>query len=126
MAVAGGYVEWRVETTPNGELNPSAVSTTAFFHPLQERSWRIPILTDDRSDELRGVADNVQKDVVGYDPQEAGANLRAYPNLLPLHLWALHGAGVFTAGNGVVTDPGGTVIPGGASMWQFTAGTNNG
>lgn len=126
MAVAGGYVQWAVETTPNGQNNPSAVSATTFYHPLTQKSWQIPLLLDDRTDELRGVTDNVQKDVVGYDPQVAGANLRAYPNLLPLHLWACHGAGVFTAGNGVVTDPGGTIIPAGASMWQFTAGTNNG
>lgn len=125
MAAAGGYVQLAVETTPNGELNPSAVSSTVFYHPLQQRGWRIPILTDDRTDELRGVADNTQIDVVGFDPQEASASLRAYPNLLPLYLWACHGAATVTAGNGTVTDPGSTVIPVGATMYQFTAGTNN-
>lgn len=126
MAVAGGYVQWAVETTPNGELNPSAVSATPFYHPLTSRSWQVPVLFDDRTDELRGVTDNQQKDVVGYDPQVVSANLRAYPNLLGLYLWATHGAGVFTAGNGVITDPDGTVIPAGASRWVWTAGTNNG
>src|SRR5581483_8928475 len=103
MAAAGGYVQWAVETTPNGELNPSTVSSTGFYRPLTQRAWQVPLLPDDRTDELRGVTHTAQKDVVGYDPQTATADLRAHPNLLPLHLWACHGAGVFTAGNGVVT-----------------------
>src|SRR5581483_2907992 len=111
MAVAGGYVQWAVETTPNGELNPSAVSATVFYHPLTQRAWQIPLLTDDRTDELRGVTDNVQMDVVGYDPQVVGANLRAYPNLIGLFMWATHGAATYTAGNGVITDPAGVVMP---------------
>jgi hypothetical protein len=126
MAAAGGYVQLAVETTPNGQNNPSTVSSTVFYHPATQKGWSIPPIFDDRTDELRGVTDNVQKDVVGFNPQVASASLRAYANLLPLHLWACHGAGVFTAGNGSVTDPGGTVIPAGANMWQFTAGTNNG
>jgi hypothetical protein len=126
MAVAGGYVQWAVETTPNAELSPSAVSATPFYHPLQQLSWGIPLITADRTDELRGVTDNVQKDVIGYDPQTIGFTARAYPNIIGLHLWATHGAGVFTAGNGVITDPDATAIPAGANRWVWTAGTNNG
>jgi hypothetical protein len=125
MAAAGGYVQWAVETTPNGELNPSAVSATPFYHPLTARAWEIPVLTDDRTDELRGFTDNVQKDVVGYDPQTINATLRLYPNLFGLFMWATHGAGTFTAGNGVITDPAGSTIPVSASRWVWTAGTNN-
>ena len=126
MAVAGGYVQWAVETTPNGELNPSAVSSTVFYHPLTQRAWQVPLLLDDRTDELRGVTDNVQQDLVGYDPQVVGANLRAYPNLIGLFMWATHGAGTYTAGNGVITDPAGTVMPASTNRWVWTAGTNNG
>jgi hypothetical protein len=126
MAVAGGYVQWLVETTPNGELNPSALSTLPFYHPLQNRAWDIPILTDDRTDELRGVTDNVQKDVVGYDPQTWSANLRLYPNLFGLWMWATHGPGTFTAGNGAITDPDSVVMPASTNRWVWTAGTNNG
>jgi hypothetical protein len=126
VAVAGGYVQFAVETTPNGELNPSAVSSTPFYHPVTQVQWGVPLLLDDRTDELRGVSDNQQKDVMGYDPQTIAINARAYPNILGLHLWATHGAGVFTAGNGVITDPDGTVIPAGANRWVWTAGTNNG
>ena len=125
MAAAGGYVQWAVETTPNGELNPSAVSTTTFYHPLTQRAWQFPLLFDDRTDELRGVADNVQQDLVGFDPQVWSADLRLYPNLFGLFMWATHGAGTFTAGNGVITDPSGATIPTGASRWVWTAGTNN-
>jgi hypothetical protein len=126
MAVAGGYVEWRVETTPNAELNPSAVSATPFFHPLTQRAWQVPVLLDDRTDELRGVTDNVQQDLVGYDPQVVGANLRLYPNLFGLFMWATHGAGVFTAGNGVITDPDAVVMPASTNRWVWAAGVNNG
>lgn len=125
MAAAGGYVHNLVETTPNGELNPSALSSTAFYHPLTSAPWRIPVGLDDRSDELRGFADNVQPDVVSYDPQEWGAELRAYPNLLGLYLFVAHGAPVSTAGNGVITDPGGATIPVGATRHVWTAGTTN-
>jgi hypothetical protein len=125
MAGADGYVQNAIETTPNGQNNPSAVSTTLFYQPLQEASWRIPPLFDDRSDELRGFADNVQQDVVGFDPSEWGANLRAYPNAIGLYLFACHGAPVTTAGNGVITDPGGTIIPVGATRHVWTAGTTN-
>jgi hypothetical protein len=107
MAIAGGYAQWAVETTPNGELNPSAVSATPFYHTLEQLTWDIPLILADRTDELRGVADNQLKDVIGYDPQAVGFTSRAYPNMLGLHLWACHGAGVFTAGNGVITDPAG-------------------
>jgi len=126
MAVAGGYVQWAVETTPNGELNPSTVSSTVFYHPLTQRAWQIPLLTDDRTDELRGVTDNVQKDVVGYDTQPITANVRLYPNLFGLFMAATHGAGTFTAGNGVITDPGGVVMPASTNRWVWAAGTNNG
>ena len=125
MAVAGGYVQWAVETSPNGQNNPSAVSSTVFYHPLTERAWRVPVLFDDRSDELRGFSDNVQPDVVGYDPQEWSAALRAYPNLLGLFMHAMHGAGTYTAGNGVITDPGGTIMPASTNRWVWTAGTTN-
>jgi hypothetical protein len=126
VAVAGGYVQWAVETTPNGELNPSAVSSTPFYHPLTQRAWQVPLMLDDRTDELRGVADNVQKDVVGYEPQVVSANLRLYPNLFGLLMWATHGAGTFTAGNGVITDPDAVVMPASTNRWVWTAGTNNG
>jgi hypothetical protein len=125
MAAAGGYVQNAIETTPNAQNNPSAVSATIFYHPLRDASWRIPVMLDDRSDELRGFADNVQQDVVGYDTGEWGANLRAYPNLMGLYLMACHGAPVTTAGNGVITDPGGTTIPAGATRHVWTAGTTN-
>jgi len=126
MAVAGGYVQLAVETTPNGELNPSAVSSTVFYHPYQQRQWDIPLMLDDRTDELRGVTDNVQQDVVGYDTQPWSANLRLYPNLFGLLMWGCHGAGTFTAGNGVITDPAGVVMPASTNRWVWTAGTNNG
>src|SRR6185312_12358336 len=117
MAVAGGYVQLAVETTPNGELNPSAVSTQLFYHPYQQRQWDIPLMLDDRTDELRGVTDNVQQDVVGYDTQPWSANLRLYPNLFGLLMWGCHGAGTFTAGNGVITDPAGVVMPASTNRW---------
>lgn len=125
MAGADGYAHHLIETTPNGQNNPSALSATAFYHPLQNASWRIPVLLDDRSDELRGFADNVQQDVVGYDTSEWGASLRAYPNLFGLYMFACHGAPVTTAGNGAITDPGGATIPAGATRHVWTAGTGN-
>ncbi len=125
MAGADGYVQNAIETTPNGQNSPSAVSTTTFYHPLRNASWRVPVMLDDRSDELRGFADNVQQDVVGYDTSEWGADLRAYPNLIGFYLFACHGAPVTTAGNGVITDPAGTIIPVGATRHVWTAGTGN-
>lgn len=125
MAGADGYAHHLIETTPNGQNNPSALSATAFYHPLQQASWRIPVMLDDRSDELRGFADNVQQDVVGYDTAEWGANLRLYPNLFGLYMFVCHGAPVTTAGNGVITDPSGATIPVGATRHVWTAGTNN-
>lgn len=125
MAAAGGYVHNAIETTPNGELSPSAVSATVFYHPLTQADWQVPVLWDDRSDELRGFSDNVQPDLVGYDPQVWGANLRLYPNLFGLYMHAMHGLGAYTAGNGVITDPAGVTMPASTNRWVWTAGTTN-
>lgn len=125
MAAAGGYVHNLVETTPNGELNPSALSSTPFYHPLTQADWNVPVLFDDRSDELRGFSDNVQPDVVGYDPQTWGANLRLYPNLFGLYMHCMHGNATYTAGNGVITDPGGVTMPASTNRHVWTAGTTN-
>ena len=97
MAAAGGYVHNLVETSPNGQNKPSALSATPFYHPLTQADWQVPILWDDRSDELRGFSDNVQPDLVGYDPQVWGANLRLYPNLFGLYMHTMHGNATYVA-----------------------------
>jgi len=73
----------------------------------------------DRSDEMRGIEGGVPNLLDTFDP-DGEINIRAYMNSLPWLLNACGLTGAWTAGNGVITDPDGTVIPAGANRWVFT------
>lgn len=101
MANADAYVQLAVEASPVSETNAASVSSTVFYHPLEEFGWHVPPILDDRSNELRGFADNLPPDLIAFDVQTGTARFRMYPNLLPLWFWATHGAPTLVTGAGV-------------------------
>jgi hypothetical protein len=116
---ADSYAQLLMETTPNSEFNSSALSTAAFYVPATEIDWHLPGTYDDRSDELRGVPEGLPPDVTGFDVTDFTFHMRLYPNVMGFFLSMCLGAGTFTAGNGVITDPDAVVIPVGASRWVW-------
>jgi hypothetical protein len=116
---ADSYCQWLVETTPNSEVNASALSATAFYTPSQEIQWHLPAVYDDRSDELRGVPEGLPPDVIAFDATDFTMPMRLYPNVLGLMLFIQLGAGVHTAGDGVIVDPDAVVMPAGTHRWVW-------
>jgi len=121
-------LELRLEESPRYEgavtTTPYRVSTTSTFFPLTsfepspEPDWM------DRSDELRSIEGSVANVSDTFNPT-ARLSERAYFNNLT-HLLSLAGfVGTYTAGNGVITDPDGTVIATGANRWVFNKRTGS-
>lgn len=127
--VAVDFVELAIEESPNNEatfnsaIAPNRKSTNLLYPP--SRSARIsPAPTPlSRGDELRGIEGEVARLADTYEPGGV-LTTRAYGDLLP-HLFALAGFDyVVTAGNGVITDPDGAVIPANAWRWVFSKRQN--
>jgi hypothetical protein len=110
---ADSYFQMLMETTPNSEFNSSALSVTPFYVPATEVEWHLPPTYDDRSDELRGVPEGLPPDVT------FTFHMRLYPNVLGFFLAVCLGAGVHTAGDGVITDPDTVVMPAGTHRWVW-------
>lgn len=98
---------------------PYRVSTAVKYFPGQNAQITPNPQLLDRSDEMRGIEGGVPQLIETYEPGGSVA-LRPYPNILP---WFFETAGfsrVTTAGDGVITDPDGTVIPAGATRHVYT------
>jgi hypothetical protein len=113
-------VQAAFESTPGNELNTPTLSTKTIYLPVQTGEPQLNPTLLDRNDELRGVDEPISKLPDIYDPTW-GMTLRAYPDPLGFLLKNMLGAPTTTAGNGVITDPDGTVIPTGATKHVFTA-----
>lgn len=119
-------VQLALEETPRYEgavtTTPLQVSTTVHYLPIQST-----ILTDnptplDRGDEVRGNEGEVQKIEDSHAPAGTIA-VRGYIDSMTWLLTASGLKGVYTAGDGIITDPDGATIPVGAARWVFSKRT---
>lgn len=121
MAAASGYIQYLHESAPNSEHTANSVSTVQAesYLPATDWQWTQTPQLDDRTDELRGIADPLFPDVAGQNGCEHTMSMRLYPNYLGVLLTNMLGAGSYAAGDGVIADPDGTVIPVGANRWTW-------
>lgn len=115
-------LEMRLEESPRYEgavlTTPYRVATDAVFFPLTSAELNPETDWLDRSNELRSIEGSVANVVDLIHPTARLAE-RAYFNNLT---WLLALSGfvpTYTAGNGIITDPDGTVIAAGANRWVF-------
>lgn len=115
-------LEMRLEESPRYEgaitTTPFRISTTGVFLPISAFAPTPGIDFLDRSNELRSIEGAVPNLIDQVNPT-ARLSERAYFNHLTWYLSLLGFVGTYTAGNGVITDPDGTVIATGANKWVF-------
>lgn len=116
------YAEARFETgAPGTELvAPGGFSTKQLYIPATSFAIDPDPTALDRGDEMRGINEPVSHVIEQCAPSFTIAT-RMYPDLAAFFLKALLGAPVTTAGNGVITDLSGTIIPVGATRHDWTA-----
>lgn len=109
--------------TNYGEGSTATISTTKFYPPAQEVQLGVNPVTDDRSDELRGVLQPLAPDVVGFGASDGTWTQRLYPNYFGLAATMNLGLPVTTAGDGIIVDPDAVVVPVGVTrhVWDSTA-----
>src|ERR1035437_2956376 len=123
---AKNFCELRLEETPIPE---GAVKTATPYRLAAEKvylpasSAQLLPVPDylDRADELRGILGAVPRLIAGYKPS-GSISMNCYLHSLT---WLLALAGwtaTYTAGDGIILDPDGVVIPAGAARWGFTKG----
>lgn len=118
--MANGYLHAAYESTPGNEANSPTLSTKVLYTPLLSFSPSLNPAPLDRSDELRNVDEPISLIPEAFSP-EWSLSTRAYPDVVGFWLKSILGAPTTTAGNGVITDPDGTVIPTGAYRHVWTA-----
>jgi hypothetical protein len=122
MATTQDCVEVRYEETPRGEgaatTTPFQISTVAHFLPAQAVAMGPGPQLTSRADEL-GTGEDIRPQLVNAFQPAGSISVRPYADEM---IWLLGLAGfqgVYTAGNGIITDPDGTIIPAGAARWVF-------
>jgi hypothetical protein len=115
-----GYGRLALETFPGNEVNTPTLSTKKLFPPLQSLQPTRGEAPLNRDDELRNTDEPLAVVPESYSPTWE-MSVRAYPDTLAFLLALTLGAPTTTAGNGVITDLGGSVIPTGAYRHRFTA-----
>lgn len=120
--MALGYAVLRRETTnaPGTEtVTPTYASKLLYLPGLEVQPDLGPAHLD-RQDEIRNIDEPVAHVPEAYGPSLT-ARSRLYPDSIGQALAVMLGAPVTTAGNGVITDPGGTTIPVGVHRHVWTA-----
>ena len=121
---ATNFCELRLEETPIPEggvktATPYRLASEKVYLPATAAQL-LPVPEYlDRADELRGILGAVPRLIAGYKPT-GSISMNCYLHSLT---WLLALAGwtaTYTAGDGIITDPDGVVIPAGASRWVFT------
>lgn len=122
--VAVDFVELALEESPLNEVTfddaatPSRISTNKLYLPARSAVVRPRPAHLSRADELRGILGSVPDLIDDYNP-DGELSERAYFKDLTWLLELAGFTGVFTAGNGIITDPDAVAIPTGASRWVF-------
>ena len=106
----GGYVRAAIESAPGNETNAPTLSTKKLFIPVITFTPQPGTNPLDRNDELRNSDESQPVVPDSYSPTHA-FDVRGYPDTLGFLLTWMLGDPVTTAGNGVITDPDGAVIP---------------
>lgn len=123
MATTQDLSQLIIEESPRPDgaatTTPYRLSTNVFYLPGREIGFQPGRVDDDRSDEFRGYSVAVSPIVDSYSPTGA-FNMRAYANYLVPLLMMAGWDFVHTAGDGVILDPDGAVIPAGAHRWVGT------
>jgi hypothetical protein len=125
--VSLGYLEARRETTgaPGKESGvASAFAAKTIFLPVQSFGWDVNPSMLFRDDELRGTNEPLYFTPETFDPTWT-ITMRMYPDALAFFL-NTQIAAVTTAGDGIITDLGLTVIPAGAYRHRFAAPYSSG
>lgn len=105
MASADQYLHMLVETLPNGESGANALSSVAFYRPLQNFALNPNLVYDDRTDEFRGTPQPITPDVTGKTATDGTGAGRIYANQIGLEFMMMFGYTAPITGNGVITDP---------------------
>lgn len=119
------YLQMLAEAAPNGEAGANAVSTTAFYRPLQNFALNPTPVYDDRTDEFRGTAQPITPDVTGKTVTEGSGTGRIYPNQIVLEFLMMLGYVSPIVGNGVITDPDGGTPPAATYKYVWDSATIN-
>lgn len=122
MPTTADLIELRYEESPRHEgaasTTPYRVSTVARNFPVQSARISPNPTGIDRSDELRSIEGGPPQLLDTYEPDGA-ISIRAYADDLIFLLGLAGWVGTYTAGNGIITDPSGVIIPTGAARWVF-------
>lgn len=118
--MATGYIHGATESIPGNETNAPVLSTKVLYPPAVSFAPRLQPSHLMRDDEIRNLDEPLMALTERYAP-EWDLESRMYPDTLGFLLKLIFGAPVTTAGNGVITDPDGTVIPIGATRHVWTA-----
>lgn len=118
--MAKGYLKAAYESIPGNETNSPTLSTKTIYPPLISFDPDPGVSHLDRDDELRDSEESPQL-LPEMKAPKWSLGARLYPDLLGFMLKLILGNPVTTAGNGVITDPDGTVIPAGAHRHVWTS-----
>jgi hypothetical protein len=118
--MALGYHQAQYESIPGNELNTPTLSTKVLFTPLIETKPDLNPDPMERDDENRNLDEPLPSIPEAFGPAW-NLETRAYPDLIGFYLKGMLGAPTTTAGNGVITDPAGVVIPTNAFRHVFTS-----
>lgn len=116
-----GYLQEKFESTPGNEANSPTLSTKVMYPAVQEFTPDPGTQHLERDDELPGSEESRAIVTDSYRPTWS-SNGRLYPDLAGWRLTHILGPPTTTAGDGVITDPDGVVIPAGAyrHVWDST------
>jgi hypothetical protein len=115
-----GYVRESFESIPGNESNSPTLSTKKLFPPIQSVAPKLGAKPLSRDDELRNQDEPLAVVPDAFAPSWEYKS-RAYPDVTGWRLKHVCGDPVTTAGNGIITDPDGAVIPTGAFRHVFKA-----
>jgi hypothetical protein len=120
--LATGYLRGAIEQSggPGSESVVPTLSTKKVFFPIQSFAPKLGPDPLTREDELRGIDQPIAAIPGEYNP-EFEYESRVYPDLTGFFLRLTLGNPTTTTGNGVITDPAGTVIPTGAYRHVWTS-----
>lgn len=115
-----GYIRESFESIPGNEANSPTLSTKKIFPAIQSFQPKLGAKPLSRDDELRNQDEPLAVLTDAYEPSWEYKS-RAYPDITGWRFKHICGDPVTTAGNGVITDPDGAVIPTGAFRHVFKA-----